>query len=246
VGLLVLAAAGVGLVLLTATTARRPTRPLPSLDGYFERWQVQHQAPDVDPRQLLFVREVLTLAYRLARPLARWGCSPDALTLWGVWLAGAVLVAADGGGRWVIVAALLALVSAMTDAVDGAVAALTDRATRYGFVLDSVVDRLSDVAFVLALLTAGGEPEAAAGAGVALFVLEYTRARAGSAGLGEVGVITVGERPTRVTITVLSLLAAGVHPASRKFFAGTGLWATTGVCVVGLVQLAVDLRRRLS
>jgi phosphatidylglycerophosphate synthase len=245
VGLLVLAATGVGLVLLTATTTRRPAAPLPSLDEYFVRWQVQHHAPDVDPRQLLFVRHVLTLAYRLARPPTRAGCSPDALTLWGAWLAGAVVVAADRGGRWVIVAALLALASAMTDAVDGAVAALTDRATRYGFVLDSVVDRLSDVAFVLALLSAGGEPEAAAAAGVALFVLEYTRARAGSAGLGEVGVITVGERPTRIAITVLSLLAAGVHPASRRFFAGAGLWATTGVCVVGLAQLAVDLRRRL-
>ena len=244
-GLLVLAATGVGLVLLTAATARRPTGPLPSLDGYFARWQVQHRAPDVDPRQLLFVRQVLTLAYRLARPLARVGCSPDGLTLWGVWLAGAVLVAADSGGRWVIVAAVLVIVSAMTDAVDGAVAALTDRATRYGFVLDSVVDRLSDVAFVLALLAAGGEPEAAGAAGVALFVLEYTRARAGSAGLGEVGVITVGERPTRVVITVLSLLAAGVHPASRRFFAGAGLWGTAGVCAVGLAQLAVDLRRRL-
>ena len=244
-GLLVLAATGVGLVLLTAATARRPTGPLPSLDGYFARWQVQHRAPDVDPRQLLFVRQVLTLAYRLARPLARVGCSPDGLTLWGVWLAGAVLVAADSGGRWVIVAAVLAIVSAMTDAVDGAVAALTDRATRYGFVLDSVVDRLSDVAFVLALLAAGGEPEAAGAAGVALFVLEYTRARAGSAGLGEVGVITVGERPTRVVITVLSLLAAGVHPASRRSFAGAGLWGTAGVCAVGLAQLAVDLRRRL-
>ena len=244
-GLLVLAATGVGLVLLTAATARRPTGPLPSLDGYFARWQVQHRAPDVDPRQLLFVRQVLTVAYRLARPLARVGCRPDALTLWGMWLAGAALVAADGGGRWVIVAAALVLVSAMTDAVDGAVAALTDRATGYGFVLDSVVDRLSDVAFALALLTAGGEPEAAAAATVALFVLEYTRARAGSAGLGEVGTITVGERPTRVAVTVLSLLAAGVHPASNRFFAGAGLWATTGVCVVGLVQLAVDLRRRL-
>lgn len=244
-GLLVLAATGVGLVLLTAATARRPTGPLPSLDAYFVRWQVQHRAPDVDPGQLLFVRQVLTVAYRLARPLARLGCRPDALTLWGMWLAGAALVAAHGGGRWVIVAATLVLVSAMTDAVDGAVAALTDRATGYGFVLDSVVDRLSDVAFVLALLTAGGEPEAAAVAAVALFVLEYTRARAGSAGHGEVGAITVGERPTRVAVTVLSLLAAGVHPASRRFFAGAGLWATAGVCVVGLAQLAVDLRRRL-
>jgi CDP-diacylglycerol--glycerol-3-phosphate 3-phosphatidyltransferase len=245
VGLLVLAATGVGLVLLTAATARRPTGPLPSLNGYFVRWQEQHRAPDVDPGQLLFVRQVLTVAYGLARPLARLGCRPDALTLWGMWLAGAALVAADGGGRWVIVSAALVLVSAMSDAVDGAVAALTDRATGYGFVLDSVADRLSDVAFVLALLTAGGEPEAAAAAAVALFVLEYTRARAGGAGHGEVGVITVGERPTRVAVTVLSLLAAGVHPASRRFFAGAGLWATTAVCVVGLAQLAVDLRRRL-
>jgi phosphatidylglycerophosphate synthase len=242
---LLLGASAVALLLLTVATARRPSRPLPSLDEYFDRWQVQHRAPDVDPRRLPFARETLTLTYQLSRPLARAGCQPDMLSLWGLWLAAAVVVAADGGGRWAIVASVVALVSAMADGVDGGVAALSDRATGYGFVLDSVVDRLGDVAFLFALVRVGGEVEAATIAGASLFVLEYTRARASAAGTGEIGVITVGERPTRVAFTVLSLLAAGVHPASRRFFAGAGLWGITAVSVVGLVQLGGDLRRRL-
>ncbi|MHB8670026.1 MAG: CDP-alcohol phosphatidyltransferase family protein [Acidimicrobiales bacterium] len=248
-GALALAALGAGLVGATALSARPPEGPVPTLDGYFDRWQVQHHAPDVDPRRMPFVRQTLTVAYWMSRPLAHAGCLPDVLTLWGLWLAGVVVVAAGAGHRWPILAAGVAVLSAMTDAVDGCVAALTDRATRFGFVLDSTVDRVADLGLLLALARLpGSDPSPVAPAvlaGAALFLLEYTRARAGNAGIGDVGVITVGERPTRVIVAVLSLLAAGVHPERSRFFGDVGLWATGAAAAAGSLQLLWHLHRRL-
>jgi phosphatidylglycerophosphate synthase len=240
-----LAAGALVVGLLTVATARRPTEPLPSLDGYFARWKVQHHAPDVEPGEMAFVRQTLAIAYRASKPLARFGAQPDVLTLWGLWLAGAVVVAAQAGGRWSLAAAAITVASAMTDAIDGCVAALTDRATRFGYVLDSVADRIADVALLVALVAVGGRAEAAAAAGAALGLLEYTRARAGNAGLGEVAVVTVGERPTRVVVTVFSLVGAGLHVSRAADFGVFGLVVTAAVSAVGLVQLLVVVHRRL-
>ena len=249
IGALVLAVTAAGLIGATAVSARPPDRPVPDLDGYFDRWQVQHRAPDVDPRRMPFVRQTLTVAYWMSRPLARAGCQPDVLTVWGLWLAGAVLVAAGAGHRWPILAAGVTALSAMTDAVDGCVAALTDRATRFGFVLDSVVDRAADLGIVLALTRLPGErPSPVAlpvAAGAALFLLEYTRARAGNAGMDDVGIVTVGERPTRLIVAVFSLLAAGVYPERARFFGDVGLWGTGVAAIAGFLQLGWHLRERL-
>jgi CDP-diacylglycerol--glycerol-3-phosphate 3-phosphatidyltransferase len=75
---------------------------------------------------------------------------------------------------------------------------------------------------------------------------EYTRSRAGNAGMGEIGVVTVSERPTRVIMTALFLLGAGLYvgAAAGWALAGAAAWATVGL--VGLVQLLVVVRRRLS
>jgi CDP-diacylglycerol--glycerol-3-phosphate 3-phosphatidyltransferase len=169
---------------------------------------------------------------------------PDAVTVLGLLLAVAVVLPASAGGRWPLLAVLLVVVSGVLDSLDGAVAVLAARTTRWGFVLDSLCDRISDAAYAGALALAGG-PWAIAVAGVALaWLQEYARARAAVAGMPEIGVVTVSERPTRVIVTATFLLGAGLYPAStgRWATAGTAAWATLGV--VGLVQLLVVIRRR--
>src|SRR5215213_11847132 len=56
---------------------------------------------------------------------------------------------------------------------------------------------------------------------------------------------TVAERPTRVVVTLMCCLAAGVYPSAADRWGQVALaaWAVTGV--VGLVQLGVVVRRRL-
>jgi len=46
----------------------------------------------------------------------------------------------------------------------------------------------------------------------AVFLLEYLRARAGNAGFGEVGTVTVAERPTRVIVLAPTLAVCGLWP----------------------------------
>lgn len=241
-----LAAVGASaLVLLVATAARRrPVATVPDRATYFATWSVLHGG--LDATRTTLVRGWLTVVYRLARPLARAGVAPVLLTAWGV-VAGTLAVAlADLGGRWPLAAAAVVVVSGLLDGVDGAVAVLTDRATRLGYVLDSVADRVVDGLYLAALWRLGAPAGACVAAGAALGLLEYTRARAGSAGMREIGVVTVGERPTRLIVTVLALGCAGAYAGRLATLAGLGAWATFVVSVAGLAQLLVAVRRRLG
>lgn len=240
---LVLAATAVVLVVVSLVTARRPSAPVPDRAGYFERWSTLHSG--YDPRGNAFTSGWLTIAYVIARPLARRGVQPDMLTVWGVWLAGAVYVGAAAGGRWPILAGWLVVASGLLDALDGCVAVLTERITRWGYVLDSLTDRICDVIYLAAIVTLGAPLELAVATGFALFLLEYLRARAGNAGMGEIGVVTPGERPTRVALCSPTIHWSGVFPSAAPALPVVGLAAVGGLCAFSVVQLAVAVRRSL-
>lgn len=239
-----LAVAGVALVVLGLGTARRPVAPVPDRDGYFERWAATHGG--YDPRTgSAWVRGWLSMVLVLARPLARRGVSPDVVTWSSLWLALLVLLLADVGGWWAVVAGLLVVASALLDSLDGGLAVLEDRQTRWGFVLDSVVDRCSDVVWVLAAVAVGCPVELALAVVVAIFLLEYLRARAGNAGFDEVGVVTVAERPTRVIVLAPTLAVCGAWPAAADVVSVVGPAVLLGLTVVGVLQLGVVVRRTL-
>lgn len=240
-----LALAGVALVAVALLTASRPAAPVPPLGEYFGRWRSVHGGYDPATGSV-WVKGWLTAVYRVARPLARRGVRPDLLTMSSVWLALGVLTAAAAGGRWLMLAGWLVVCSGILDSLDGAVAVITDRATRWGYVLDSVADRVTDLCFVAAVVVAGAPPALGAACGAALFLLEYLRARGGNAGAGEIGVITVGERPSRVGLCALGLHFSGVFEASAAAIATAALAVLLGLTVIGLAQLTVAVRRQLS
>jgi CDP-diacylglycerol--glycerol-3-phosphate 3-phosphatidyltransferase len=241
--LLVLLGAAVALLVVTVVTARRPAEPVPDFEGYLERWSALHEG--YDPRGSFFLRGWLEMTFWIARPLAKVGVLPDMLTIWSIWLACAVLPPAIAGGRWQILAGWLLVVSGLGDTLDGCVAALTNRATRWGYVLDSLVDRVNDVIYLIAVWVVGGPAVLAVVAGVLLFLQEYTRARAGNAGLHEVGVVTIAERATRVIICSASIHFGGVFLGSPELVATVGLVALTGMALIALGQIVVHVRRRL-
>ncbi len=246
--ILILAVVGALLVVIALVTARPPRRALLDRDGFLERWQALHGGQD--PRASLWLRGWLAAMDRLARPLARHGIAPHALTAVSAWLAALALVPAVGGGHWPVLAAWLVVASGLVDGLDGAVAALGGRATPVGYVLDSVVDRLTEVAFLAAVVLAGGGVGLAVAIAVAcggLFWLhEYLRARAAGAGGGEIGAVTVAERPQRVIVLALALHVAGVAPAGAALAVAVGLGLMLVLSTVGLVQLVVGVGRRLA
>ncbi|MCW2608625.1 MAG: CDP-diacylglycerol--glycerol-3-phosphate 3-phosphatidyltransferase [Frankiales bacterium] len=242
--LLGLTGLGVALVVLGLVTARRPEHEVADKDGYFDRWQELHGG--YDPRTAtVWVRLWLTLVFRIGRPLARRGVQPDVVTLSSVWIALAVFVPAAEGGHWPILAGWVLVASGLFDTLDGCVAVLERRTTKWGYVLDSLVDRVNDVVYLVAVVSVGAPPELAVVCGVGFFLMEYARARAGNAGGDEVGRVTVGERPMRVIFLSASIHFGGVFVAHADTVATVGLSVMTAFTAVGLVQLLVALRRQL-
>jgi len=214
-----------------------------SRDEYLAAWSRWHGG--TDPADSRLVHGWLTLAYTLAVPLAR--LSPLVATALGLAVAGAAVGPAAAGGAWLVLAGVLVGLSGLLDSLDGALAIGTGRASRRGFVLDSVVDRLSEVAYAAALWVAGAPGWLAVGFGALCWLPDYLRARAGQAGVSETGAISVWERPTRVAMTGMTLCGAGVvsglGAADLVVTVGTAVGLLLGA--VGLAQLGVSLRRML-
>jgi CDP-diacylglycerol--glycerol-3-phosphate 3-phosphatidyltransferase len=219
-----------------------------SWDEYAAGWSRLHGTVDLE-RASTVVRGWLRLAYRGARLLSAVRVSPDGLTLAGLLLSAGVPAVATLGGGWPLAAAGLVLLSSLADGLDGALAVVTGRATRWGYLIDSVADRLSELAWLIALWLIGAPAWLAVAGGTVTFLHEYARARATAAGMAGVGTVTVSERPTRVIVVVIGLLAAGVTALLRPSLVSAAatvslaVWVALGV--VGLAQLGVAIRQAL-
>ena len=219
-------------------------REVPTRSAYLDRWQELHGG--YDPRRSRLVGPWLAVVYAVARPFARLGVPPDLVTMLGVLVSGAVVWLSAIGGRWVVLAAVLVGLSGLVDSLDGAVAVLTGRATAFGAVLDSVVDRASDLLYLLAFWLVGAPTWTCVAAGTVVMVQEYTRARATAVGMDDIGVLTIGERPTRVIVVAMFLLGAGTYADAAASWATAGAAVSLGVAVVATGHLLVVVRRRLG
>ena len=228
---------------VTVLTRRPPLQPIPDFDTYLDRWSAAHEGYDARPTRVL--RGWLTLMYAAARPLATYGVLPDVVTAWAVWVAIAVVALAAAGGLWAVLAAFLLVAGGFGDGLDGAVAVLTDRATRWGYVLDSVADRVSDTLFLVAAWAVGAPAWLAVATGVTVLLVEYLRARAGNAGVDHVEVITVGERPSRVICCAIAVALAGAVPARATALAGWSVAVLLVLSIVALVRIGVMIARQL-
>lgn len=208
-------------------------------DAYLRGWQRLH---GTDPGASRLVRGWLRVSYAVGRPLAAHGVAPNGLTVVGVVVAAGVVPLAVAGGRWPLLAAPLVVLSGLLDSLDGAVAVLSGRTSRWGALADALADRVSDAAYAVALWYLGAPGWLVAVAAALAFLHEYARARAGGLGLADAVTITVAERPTRVVGATMFLLAAGTYPSAAGSWAGAGaaFGAVTGA--VGLGQLLIALR----
>lgn len=116
----------------------------------------------------------------VVRGLAALGVTPNGLTLCALVLGlGAGIALALG---WFGLATLLATMSTMGDILDGQLARLTNRGSDGGELLDAVVDRYTEFAFlaglVMFLRTSWWQVALALGATLASFMVSYTSAKA--------------------------------------------------------------------
>jgi CDP-diacylglycerol--glycerol-3-phosphate 3-phosphatidyltransferase len=136
----------------------------------------------------------------IVRLLARTSITPNALTVAGfiVTLAAAGLILA----RNPLAAGIVVIVAGFFDLIDGS--------TKFGGILDSTLDRLSEAALLLSLLVVFAANGSVVGVwitGIGLIssqLVSYIRSRAEAAGIDcEVGIFT---RPERVVVLAIGLL----------------------------------------
>jgi CDP-diacylglycerol--glycerol-3-phosphate 3-phosphatidyltransferase len=158
--------------------------------------------------------------------------TPNMLTCLSFLLAaGAAALIAYG---YLLAAGFLVLFGSFLDMLDGALARRMDRATRFGAVLDSTLDRMSEGIILLAILYVYAADVSVGGVllvGVVMLssmLVSYIRARAEAAGI----VCTVGlfTRPERVIVLALGLfinqlfIALAIIAAFSLFTAGHRLF----------------------
>ena len=222
-----------------------PRTPFSSREEYFTAWSRWHGGSD--PADSRLVTGWLTLAYTLARRLA--GLPPIAATAVGLLVALGAVGPALAGGWWLVAGGLLIGLSGLLDSLDGALAIAGGRASQRGYVLDSAVDRLTEVAYSLALWAAGAPGWLAVAFGALCWLPDYLRARAGQAGVSETGAISVWERPTRVAMAGFTVGTAGLWAAVPAVPPAVVTCGAAVGCLLGLAgtaQLGVQLRRALA
>jgi CDP-diacylglycerol---glycerol-3-phosphate 3-phosphatidyltransferase len=151
--------------------------------------------------------------FRLGVILARRGITADMMTLFGLLLqiAGVPLIV-TGHFVWAVV---IGAVSAICDALDGAVARAGTGPTKAGAFLDSTTDRISELLVGAALVVYFvREEQWAPMIAVLVFMgasqmVSYTRARAEALGVDcKVGLMS---RPERIVVLGIGLLFSGWH-----------------------------------
>ncbi len=163
---------------------------------------------------------------RIINAMVRWlafgGINPNILTIIGVTInVGCGVLFGFGEFFW---AGIVLIVANLFDMLDGNVARLSGRVTRFGGFLDSSLDRLSDMVSFLGIIVfyAGNSPQHSllnvtlAGVGMMFSVMvSYTTAR--SEGFGVKANVGFLQRPERVVLLVIGALSS--FPNSTSFFA---------------------------
>ena len=162
-----------------------------------DRWSELHGGADTEG----VVGRWLSISYQAARVCVALRISPNVLTLLGLGTAIAM-----GLSTYASLALLLLVISLFFDGIDGSVAILRGTESKWGEVLDSLADRISE-AFWLYMGWRLGIP---AWVVITMWTIastqEYARARLASLGHREIGVVTPTERPVRAIFMAFALL----------------------------------------
>ena len=175
----------------------------------------------------------------VARVLARWNVSPDFVTLVGLVLTiGVGILAGMGEIRW---AGVVYVFAAICDAIDGTLARVGGKGSRFGAFLDSTIDRFEESIVFLGLIIyyarVGGmyEVPLILVAAIGSLMVSYTRARAEALGVScKVGFMTrvprvlimiVGMILDQVLIALILIAATSLFTAIHRLY---HVWRMTG------------------
>ena len=166
-------------------------------EQFKERWSELHGGADTEG----VVGGWLSFSYQVARVCVALRITPNLLTFLGLGSAIAM-----GLSEYAAIALLLLVISLFFDGIDGSVAILRGTESKWGELLDSLADRISE-AFWLYMGWRLGIP---AWVVITMWTIastqEYARARLASLGHREIGVVTPTERPVRAIFMAFALI----------------------------------------
>jgi phosphatidylglycerophosphate synthase len=200
---------------------------------FFATWSKLHGEAKIEG----IVKTWLQISYSVVRPLAKLRVTPNLLTLAGLIFAIALW---QFPNSWP--AALFLVLSLFFDGIDGSLAIYSRVTSKFGAFTDSFVDRLSEVFWALALYKLGAPAILVFLALLATFVQEYLRARAGGLGHGEVGLVTICERPVRASLIFIAIVANLIGFEAAVVIAA--IWVA--MQTIALTQLVLNLYKRLT
>ncbi|CAB4549403.1 unannotated protein [freshwater metagenome] len=166
---------------------------------FFAKWSKLHGDATISG----IVKGWLRISFILVKPIAKLKITPNMLSTFGLFFG--VLLFFNAENNWAI---LLLITSLICDGVDGSLAIVTNKESKWGAAVDSIFDRLTEVFWALTFIAIGANQNVVMAAVLLAAVQEYLRARAAGLGLAEVGVVTIAERPVRAAILFVALVAA--------------------------------------
>ena len=167
-------------------------------DEFFSVWRRLQGDAEISG----IIKGWLSISYLIVKPLAKVRVTPNILTILGLFFG--VLLYANAETFW---APALLVLSLICDGIDGSLAIVTNKSTKWGAILDSTVDRLAEIFWVLALYKVGADLNLLIIVLLAASVQEYMRARAAGLGVSEVGIVTFAERPVRASFVFIVFIS---------------------------------------
>ena len=193
-----------------------------------------------------FARALFTRIFRpVAAFLVRRGVSPDVVTLVGTLgvVVGALVFFPLGEFFW---GTLFITAFVFSDLVDGTMARMTERSSRWGAWLDSTLDRVGDAAvFAGIALWFAGDGDDRLLLVLSLYclssgaVVSYAKARA--EGLGMTANVGITERADRLVVV---LVATGLDGLGVPYVQAAALWYVAVGSTVTIAQRTLAVRRQ--
>jgi len=151
---------------------------------------------------------------KIGKAFASTGLSPNFWTVVGLLFALASAVVYGMGIEFgLIIGGVLLLVSGFFDMVDGQVARITGKTSKKGSYLDSMFDKIAEVAIFLGLLIGGyAEPYLVMLAITLSLLVSYARAKSDALNINMQG-IGIGERAERLLVIAIIGIIGYMEPA---------------------------------
>jgi archaetidylinositol phosphate synthase len=200
---------------------------------FFNSWSALHGNAKIAG----IVKAWLSISYVVSKALCRLKISPNLITSLGLVFAILLYLNAE-----VLLAPILLVLSLLSDGIDGSMAIISAKSSKWGAILDSIVDRASEIFWMLALYQIGIDLKFLLIIIVVASTQEYIRARSGGLGLSEIGIVTIAERPVRASFVFILLILALLDFEFSNLF--VYLWLVFQV--VSFAMLIKHVRARLS